>query len=563
MRIPNDLYTTVVRHLGTTTAAAAPARLPTSLYKIPSKYKPLAIKEAQQILAEYLHSTRSIPYTYAEYIAQNSLSSINSLISNANLPRFSTHTFSKSLVKHFRYHPINEFEFFFESIGIDHGQVRHFLPANKFFFCEDRIILDAAQTLAGFGFPWTKLGSLYKEEVSIFRKDSRELSERLCGFKREYGFTNVTITGICLAFPYVLSADGELNGEIGRLFDDLTMVFVHFDLESCVEGKVDAWLDICRKIKVFYDLGCEKGKMGELMGRNKSLFVDYSEETLLNKAEYFCRFGVTKKDVGLLLLERTELLDFDLEEQVISVLGFLKHLGLSAEELEIVTEKYPYVLGRNKMVNLPHVMRAMNLHNWFFNKIRNGSHLLLGNYVLGYPDEDKDKEYIDTLERIHYSRYAIHTMHKLNVLHGIGFGENWLTVKVLAHMHGTSSELQERVDCLIHSGIVFSKLCMMIKTTPKILNQKPEILERKIIFLCQEMGSSLEYLDTFPAFLNFNLENRIKPRYRFHLWLMEKGLCTKNYSIASMVATSEKSFMDRVYRIHPAALKQWLERFSC
>jgi len=75
------------------------------------------------------------------------------------------------------------------------------------------------------------------------------------------------------------------------------------------------------------------------------------------------------------------------------------------------------------------------------------------------------------------------------------------------------------------------------------------------------MGHSLEHLVTFPAFLCFDLENRIKPRYRFHMWIMEKGLSSKNYSITSMVATSDKNFVARALKIHPAALKHWFEQF--
>lgn len=150
-------------------------------------------------------------------------------------------------------------------------------------------------------------------------------------------------------------------------------------------------------------------------------------------------------------------------------------------------------------------------------------------------------------------------MNKLEFLHAIGFGENALTIKVLTDLHGTSSELQERVDCLLRYGIVFSKLCSMIRMMPKILSQKPEILQQKLNYLCEDMKSSLQYLDIFPSFLCFNLENRIKPRHRFHMWLTERGFCKQEYSIASIVATSDKSFVARLHVIHPDAPKLWVD----
>ncbi|KAL5733319.1 hypothetical protein ACOSQ2_033011 [Xanthoceras sorbifolium] len=177
------------------------------------------------------------------------------------------------------------------------------------------------------------------------------------------------------------------------------------------------------------------------------------------------------------------------------------------------------------MANLSHVIRALNLQDWFFNRISNENRRLLGNYVLSNPDERLDKEYQDSLERFLSLKLRVHTMHKLEFLHGIG------------------SELQEQFDCLLRNGIEFSKLCTMISLAPK------------------EIGASLDYLDAFPTFLCFDLEYRIKPWYRFHMWLTEKGLCTKDYFITSMVATSERSFIARIFRIHPATPKQWLECF--
>ncbi|CAD5326354.1 unnamed protein product [Arabidopsis thaliana] len=128
-------------------------------------------------------------------------------------------------------------------------------------------------------------------------------------------------------------------------------------------------------------------------------------------------------------------------------------------------------------------------------------------------------------------------------------------MKVLQHVHGTAVELHDRFQILLNSGIIFSKICMLIRSAPKILNQKPHSIQDKLRFLCGEMGDSLDYLEVFPAYLCFDLENRISPRFRFHKWLVEKGFSEKSYSIASIVATSEKAFIARLYGIHPAIPK--------
>ncbi|PSS11839.1 Transcription termination factor like [Actinidia chinensis var. chinensis] len=551
---PFLLYTIFSRHFSSAT------KLPTlpNLSKIPSKYKPQAINQAQKALTDYLHTTRSLPYLYAENISKNSIFSLSDAVAKVE---FSPSTFFKSFQRFLRYHPINEFEFFYESIGINYDEINSFLPPNKFFLCEDLRVLNVACALSGFGFPWNSLGKFYTEEVLIFGRDPVELSKNLNGFK-EYGFSNVTVIGICLVFPYVLGGKPELGSEIDALFDDLRRVFVDFDLVSCVEGNVDAWVEVCRKIRVFYDLGCEKGKMGELMGRRKTVFLRYPEEVLVKQAEFFSRLSVSKSDVGLLILEKPEILDFDLEDRVISVLGLLKHFGMNRKELRSIAEEYPYVVGRNKMANLPHVMRAMNLHEWFFAMMKVGNHCQLGTYVIGDPNEDLDTDYASSIEKIQFLRTPVHTLGKLDFLHSIGFGENNLTIKVLENLHGTSAELQERFECLLGAGIQFSKLCKIIRLSPKILSQNSETLVQKIKFLCEGMGFSLQYLDVFPTYLCYDLEKRIKPRYRFHVWLTEKGLCKKTYSPASMISTSEKNFLARISGMNPAAPKKWLEFIS-
>lgn len=398
------------------------------------------------------------------------------------------------------------------------------------------------------------LGKLYKEEASIFRKTSSELNSTLDEFK-SYGFNSVSIICICLAFPHVLA-----GGIVAGLLEGLKSDFSEFCMVES-EGDVDSCYEICKKFRLFYNLGLEKGKVGALMSTKKSIFLEFPEEILAQKADYFCRFDVKKQDVGLLLVHSPEILNLDLNSRMISVVGLLKHVGLGTDELNHVVDKFSHVLGRNQMANLPNVMRALDLHKWFFYEIMN-DYQLLATYCLNSPDEDVDEGFGLSLETIRLSRTPTHTMNKLKFLHGIGYGENSVTIGVLSRLHGTDRELQERFDCLLRMGVEFSKLCLMIRIAPKILNQKPDILEQKVEFLCRQIGSSLEYLDVFPAFLCFDLEKRMKPRYRFHMWLRKKGLCSRDYSIASIMATSEKKFVARIFGIHPAAPKHWFETFS-
>ncbi|KAI3723947.1 hypothetical protein L2E82_35709 [Cichorium intybus] len=545
--IPSAISYTTCRH------HSSAAKNLKSLSKIPYKYRAKAIKQAQEALTDYLHAVRTIPYTFAENISKYSAVSLSAVISKV---KFSASDFPKSLHRFLRYHPVNEFELFFESIGIDVDDLDGVLPARKFFLSEDLNAFNAACTLYGFGVPWNKLGMLYTEQKAIFEKDSFELKKMWNRFL-DYGFTSSSLIGIFLVFPYLLNGDTEID----PLFHDLKRVIIDFNLINDVEGNVDEWIDICRKIRLFYNLESSKHELFQMIGRSKHILVEYSEEILSEKIEYFSRFEVTNNEIMSFLLSQSEIFKFDLKTPIFCVSGLLKHFGIYEEHLKSLTKKCPYVFGRNKVSNLPEVMKSLNLNQWLFDKIKDGGHNLLRNYSIPNPNQDFDKDFLESLVRIQSSRVPNHTLSKLEFLHAIGYGENGLTIKVLKHVHGTKSQLIERFNCLIQNGLEFSKLVKIISLSPKILNQQSEILEKKVRFLCEEIGSSLDYLDVFPAYLCFDLEKRIKPRYRFHTWLMETGLCERKYSLASIIATSEMSFIARVYRIHPAAPKKYLEIF--
>lgn len=324
-----------------------------------------------------------------------------------------------------------------------------------------------------------------------------------------------------------------------------------------MEGNVDAMFEVCEKVKVFYKLGCGMGKVGELMGRSKNIFVEFSKEDLVSKIEYFCKLNVEKDQVGLLLLSKPEIFGYDLENRVIFVTEFLKHMGLNEKELRALELKYPHVFGRNNIANVPGIMRSMNLGEWFFERIRNGDSSLLNTYTMHADGMDGDYE--KNMRKIRAQRNYAYVLRKMNFLHSIGFGENMFAVKALAQLHGDNRELQQRFDYLVQCGIEYSKLCAMLVRTARMLNQKRSHLEKKIEYLCTEMGLSVQFLDVFPGYLCHDLEKRMKPRYRFHKWLKEQGFCDKEYALSTIIADSEKIFVARISRFSHDAARKWQE----
>ncbi|CAM8941787.1 unnamed protein product [Rhodiola kirilowii] len=523
------------------------------LVNIPSKHRRRAIHEAQQVLTEYLHVTRALPFAHADSISRNSVHSLSDVISKVD---FSVSTFSETFAKFLRYHPIDELGFFYESIGIDHDDVPSFLPARKFFISEEFRAYKVACVLSGFGFAWNRLGRLYRDEAWIFDKEPEELSNSLLCLK-SFGFKSAAVIGMCLAFPELLRSGSESRNVDGMLSDLKTVN----DLVRFAHNDADKWYDICRNIDMFYGIGFQRGTVKNLMEKCTSVFVDYSNEVLVNSIEYFCRLDVEKKDVVMLLHQIPEILSFNLETRHFSVLEFLKHFGMSVEELDLVKQKFPYVLGWNKMANLPSVMKAMDRHKWFFSQLKNGSHELLSTYVMKEPIRSVCGFLSDELGMVTSKKHLNFMLDKLNFMLQIGFGANEKTIKLLYGIHGCGPDLQVRFDLLINIGADHSRLCKALTQSPRILSQNPETIQKKANFFFKDLGLSFLSLYQFPAFLCFDLEYRIKPRLRFLVWLEQKGACRKKYYLSSLISASEKSFIHRISRYHPAAPKHWFECF--
>ncbi|PKA58270.1 hypothetical protein AXF42_Ash012994 [Apostasia shenzhenica] len=526
------------------------------------RYRRRAISEAQVALTEYLHGTRSLPFSIADHIASNSPISLSTLVFRASLGEESPTQYARVLRSFLSYHPVNEFEFFFESIGLSlsHPSVASRSPI---FLSDDAPLLAAVSSLLRFGFPWTRLGVLYLDSPSIFSLPPGQLLSRLQGFE-SLGLRRLCVIAICLAFPSSLSASAD-DSETELLFRDLRTVLVDYGLECCAGGDVEALFRFCRRIGVFYELGSEKGTMGEIMGQNREIIVQLDEFVLAQKLKFLLNLGLRREEVGVFALKNCKIFYLDLNCTYIIIPDYLLWLGLGKEEVDSLMKRCPFVKGKNKLGSLPGIMKALDLDKWFLTKVvceKNLHFLILPNEYVDSCHSRMEAEFMEDLERLKLMKKQPFIDAKVEFFLSIGFGKNNMTSKVVRLVHGNQEKLQERLDCLIGLGISYPVICRMICAQPKLINQSKELIWQKVNYLIQDLGYDVQYLDSFPAFLMFHLEKRVKPRYRILNWLKDLGLLKHPLAPATVLANSQKKFIFTLSCIHPAAPKQWLECFS-
>lgn len=553
------LRTAFRRFLSTGAAAGPPPKLPNlPTYRI----RVAAVPAARAAVSEYLHSTRGLPASHADSIAAHSPRSLIAFL--ATLPTVPSTIPTADLQGHFRRHlafnPLNELPFFLESIGAP----RHAAPprSDLMFLDDHPNLLDAVAALVHFGFPWSRLGVLFPIVLCSVAPDL--ISARLAALEaRLHRLPRSAIIAACLTFPSLL--EGDLS-DGDPLVEDLGTAFRSLRPDLGSSNDIDAFSGVCRRIQIFYDAGAEVGSIGGLVGGSCRVFLELSEKRIGQRLSFFKELGMPGKELARFLLTNAWVFDLDFFDVVISVPEYLHRVGLPKDEIDAALRKYPYVVGKNRLENLPRVLRAMELDSQFLEKISAGGALryLTQDFVLEDDSYDPEVEraFLDRIAKVKAGRKVEHVDNKLEFLKNIGYGENETVARLACVLHSTQDLLQERFDFLLQRGIEYKMLCRMLSVCPKVVNQGKEALKLKLDYLTEELGYSLEYLECFPAFLCFDLENRVKPRYMMLRWLEDHGLLKKVLAPATVLANSEKRFISSLYMMHPAAPKVWLECFS-
>ncbi|KAM0852184.1 hypothetical protein ACQ4PT_051931 [Festuca glaucescens] len=424
-------------------------------------------------------------------------------------------------------------------------------------------LLQAVAVLAHFGFPWSRLGLLFPNVLLQVPPDL--ISARLVALEECLRpLLRAAIIAACLDFPSLIENDLSSSAP---LVDDLRRAYGGLDPDLGASNDIDIFLRVCRRMQMFYDAGVKIGSIGGLVGCNQRVFLELKEELIGERLKFFKSLGLAGEEAGRFLLSNPGVFDIDFDDVVISVPEYLRRVGLVDDEVDAAVKLHPFVVGRNRLRNLPGVLRAMGLSHRFLEKISGGGEslrYLSPDFVAEDASYDLEVEraFLDRMVKVKVEKNVQLVDAKLEFLKSIGYGENKIATHVIPVLHSTQEMLQERFDYLLERGVEYTMLCRIVSVFPKVLNQGKEMLNEKLNYMTLELGYSLEYLDCFPALLCFDLENRVKPRYAMLRWLQEYGLLKRPLAPATVLANSEKKFISNLYNVHPAAPKLWLECFS-
>ncbi|CAO2040763.1 unnamed protein product [Urochloa humidicola] len=514
---------------------------------------------ARQTFMEYLHFTRGLSFADAEHISKHSPAFVSKLLdqvkdaikdpveggedvvfrSKVKRSEARDERLTKALVRLFRYHPVNEFEPFFESMGLKPGEYDSFLPRDLMFLADDETLLKNYHFLCNYGFMRTEIGKIYRVVVEVFSSGDNALPSKLSALE-DLGFSKSTVIKLVTSCPVILACDLDAEFEIMQWLDDGGIQRDWIGQFLSVQKSYD-WKKMVEIPQFFTELGFDKEGIGKLIRKNPDFLLDGSGKVLFRVVTIMLKAGSGKKDLFNLFRDFPDVPARNFARNIQSVTLFLAELGVTDEDIKQFVVANASILGSARV-------KAANsaLTNLCVGKRR------LWRIIKEEPRQLMKYKFGTKLSRLPpCDRNTDKSLkEKVKFLKGIGFVEGSEDMKkALKSFRGKGDELQDRFDFLVSTGLSQKDVVNMIKISPQVLNQKIHVLESKISFLVNETAYPLSALVAFPSFLSFTVE-RTKVRFLMYNWLQERGLAAPNFALATILACSEKDFMKYFVRKH-------------
>lgn len=519
---------------------------------------------AQRTFMEYLHVTRGLSFLDAEHISKHSPAFVSKLLnqvkdaikdpveggeavfrSKVKTREMRDERATTALQRLFRYHPINEFEPFFESMGLKPSEYESFLPQDLMFLSDDEALLENYRVLCNYGVMRTKIGGIYRDAGEVFSFGDGVLASKLRAIE-DLGFSKTTVIKLVTCCPAVLTRGPHAELKIIKWLDD-TGIQRDWIGQFLSIKKSYNWRKMVEVPQFFTELGFDKEGIGKLIRQHPDFLLDGSGKALFRAVAIMLKAGSGKEDLFDLFLDFPDVQARSFARNIQSLILFLTEIDVSEEDIKKFVVANASMLGSARVKKANSILTYLNVgKRRLWRIIMEEPHELM-KYALGLK--------VNRLPP--YDRTEKSLKEKVKFLKNIGFEEGSDDMnKALKTFRGKGDQLQDRFDFLVKTGFEPKDVSKMIKVAPQVLNQKIHVLESKIAFLLNETSYPLSALVGYPAYLSFTIE-RTKARFLMYNWLREKGLVPPNLALSTLLACSEKRFLKYLVLKHEKGPEVW------
>ncbi|KAM0033995.1 putative transcription regulator mTERF family [Helianthus debilis subsp. tardiflorus] len=496
--------------------------------------------EAQTALFDYLHFTRGFHFTDAEYMSKNSPHFIQNLLSVVD----NEQDVSRALSKYFRYNPINEYEPFLESLGLNPTEFPSLLPKSLIFLGDDGLLLDNFHALCGYGIPRTKIGKIYKEAKEIFGYDHGVLSMKLKAYEK-MGFSKSTVIKLVACCPSLLI--GRIDNKFLMVLDKLKgFGFGNEWVGSYISERTTLnWDKMLDTMSFLVQVGYDDKQMKTLFTENPTLLFEVSGKRIHVLVGQLLKLGFKMNQIYDLFLKNSQILSSKGAKNLSTAVCFLVEIGMETEEIASIVATHMEVLGSNSLKAPTTVINSLKIQKDDLCRGIKKDPLMLINLATKSDAKATNNQDSNTI------------VERKSFLLRLGYIENSEELsKALKKFRGRGDQLQERFDCLVQAGLDYNVVSSMIKRAPSVLNQTKDLLEKKLDCLQNRLGYPLEAVVVFPSYLCYDIQ-RINLRFSMYLWLLERGAAKPKLSLSTILACSDARFVKYFVHIHPEGVSTW------
>lgn len=499
--------------------------------------------EAQDVLFDYLHCTRSLSFTDAEHISKNSPHFLHTLISKLD----SEKDVARSLTKYLRYNPINEFEPFFESLGLPPSELPLFLPRHLMFLSDDSLMLENFHYLCNYGIPRSKMGKMYKEAREVFAYDYGLLASKLRAYEN-LGLGKGTVIKLVSCCPSLLI--GQICTGFFKVLEKLSRLGIGKDW---IGGYISCrstynWNRMLDTMDFLAKVGYTEIQMHNLFKSNPSLLLEDSGKKVYVLFGRLVKLGVKMDEAYSMFKQHPEILSGKYLKNILRAVDFLFDIGLGAEDVACLVSHHILLLGSCTLKGPKTVCTELKVGKEGLCQIIRDDPSKL--FTLASKSKLKISEHVSCPDPAKH-------LEKTTFLLKLGYLENSDEMaKALKQFRGRGDQLQERFDCLVKAGLDCNVVTNIIRHAPMVLNQSKDVLQEKIDCLRNCLGYPLDTIVAFPSYLCYKME-RIKTRFSMYRWLRDKGASKPNLSLSSVLVCSDARFVKYFVDVHPEGPTMW------
>ncbi|XP_058738334.1 transcription termination factor MTEF18, mitochondrial-like [Vicia villosa] len=516
--------------------------------KLPSKS---TIKEAQAALLDYLHSTRSLQFLDADNMCKNSPFFIQTLVEKT-LKNEKLVNPKRLISRYLRYHPINEFEPFFESLGLKPSEYVPLLPRDLIFLNDDPVMMENYHTLCNYGVPRSKMGKIFKQAPEVFRFENGVLGLKIKAYEKMGVSSSVLVNAVAVS-PGILV--GDVNVDFVEVVDMLKDIVADGgDVDSgwikwdFLDEVYCNWGLMRELLCLLSDAGLRKEELAEIIQRSPCVVFEESGGRTLSMIGFLTKFGLSVNQIAPVFLEFPQIRMVKFLANLRVCFQLLTEIEMEAAEIGKIFQSHTLFIGSYTLKTTKSLLGCLNVGKKRLCAIVQENPHEMKKWILG--------RRVKPLVSLREEEEERSKAGKTEFLLRLGYVENSKQMNTAFKVfRGKGAELQERFDFIVNAGLTRDEVCRMIRVSPQILNQNTDRVKMKIEYL-KKKGYSVSDLVSFPSYLSYK-SLRVKHRLSMYNWLIDNGAVEPGLALSTIIACTDRIFLQSYVNRHPSGLQVW------